>query len=124
MVVELASHGRRRVDNLDPVLRQGGGISDAGQHQQLRALEHARAQDDLGARPHLAVQPVLPVLDPNGALAFKDDASRLSMEFDAQVRTCRQDRLEIGPRGAAALPAPHGRLIGAQPFLVRAIEVL
>ena len=122
MVLQVLAHARKIVAHLDAVVTQMRRRADAGEHQELRRAEGARAQDDgpggAGARPPAPAA----ILDADGALAVEQQPENLRVGQDAEIGAAPR-RPQIGPRGAVP-PAPAlGGLHEADADLGRRIDV-
>ena len=65
---------------------------------------------------------VLAVFEADRALAVEDHPLRQRAHLDLEVGPLHR-RAQIGDGGAGAAPAAHGELIGADAFLLGAVEV-
>ena len=65
---------------------------------------------------------VLRVFEPDRALAVEEDALGERVHLDLEVRPFHR-RAQIGDRGRAAAHLAHGELIGADAFLLGAVEI-
>ena len=110
-------------DHVDAVLAQVGGRPDAGEHQQVRAVHRAAAEQHLarGGRRDLAA--TAPIGDAGGALALDDDAGgeRAGLHVEV-VPVARRLEVRLVDRPAAALVAGH--LVAAGALLLGAVEVV
>src|SRR5260370_42377316 len=73
VVLQVMADARERDIYRDFVCRQSLGITDAGQHQELRRVDDTSRQDDFPLCPRYTYTGLGPfqVLDPNGTLAFE-----------------------------------------------------
>ena len=124
MILQVLSDARQMVHRGDAVLLQGRRVADAGQHQELRRLERAGAQDHLAPRADLLRLVALPVFDADGALAVEQDARRVRLGLDAEVRPLAHEGMDVAARRAPALAVLLGHLIDAEAFLLGAVEVV
>ncbi len=110
-------------DDVDAVLAQVGGRADAGEHQQVRAVHRAAAEQHLagGRRGDLAAADA--VGHPDGALALDDDPGGERAGLDVEV-VAVAGGLEVGlvHRPAAAVVAGH--LVEPGALLLGAVEVV
>src|SRR5207248_419073 len=66
----------------------------------------------------------LPVLDAHRALALEQDAGRLRIGLDAQIRARSHEGMDIAARRAPAFAVLLGDLVDAQAFLFVGVEIL
>ncbi len=101
---------------------QGVGLADAGQHQELRRIDRAAAQDHFAPGAREAHRAAAGVFDPDCAPAFEYDAQRQAARQHAQVGT-PHGRPQIGAHRAPATAAQRGLVHRAEPFLPEAVHV-
>jgi hypothetical protein len=123
VVLQVLAHARQVVRDRHAHLAQMRRRPDAGEQQELRALQRARREDHLAPRGHLPRLAALPVLDAARAPVVEHDARRLRVRLDAQVRA-RSRRLQVADRGAAAPAVVGEELVVADAFLHAAVEVV
>ena len=97
------------------------GGADAGEHQQLRAADRARGEDDLGFGPGCLLLPAVQVGDTGGPAAFDDEPGGEGVGLDRQVVRLP---CQVGVGGTAAPPVALGHLIETDPVLARPVEVV
>jgi hypothetical protein len=95
---------------------------DARQHQQLRRLQRARAQQHFAAGLQRAACPALLQFDANGAAAVHQHAGHLGLGHHLQVGPLAVGR-EVGLRCTETFTALVRDLVGADAFLRGAVEV-
>ena len=123
MVGQVGAYPRAVRDHPDVVIAQVVGRADAGQHQQLRAVDGAAAQDDLGIRPGDVLSAALQIAHPDRVPALDEHRGGERIGLDRQIRPVL-GRMQVGVRRRAAPAVLLGDLIEADPVLVRAVEVL
>ena len=122
MVLEIRADAGQVVDDCDAVLLQLPGRADAGEHQKLRRVDRAAAQDDFAPRLDGADRIALPVFQAADAPALKQQAGRHCIGRDGEIGAPRR-RLQIGVRGAPA-PAPVNRHVHRpEAFLPVAVHI-
>ena len=122
MVLQIVADAGRVEHDLDAVLLQQVGRSDARELQQLRRVVRAAGNEDFLARPRRAHAAFLLVFDRLGATAFEQDALRQRRGLDVQI-AARFRRTQIGERRAGAAAAPCRGLEKSRAFLGRAVEI-
>ena len=73
VVLQVLADTRQVVYHVDAERLQFACVADAGQLQQLRAVDGAAAQDDLGGFDALGCAEPVPIVDPDRALALEHD---------------------------------------------------
>ncbi|MNO89958.1 hypothetical protein D3C76_814570 [compost metagenome] len=123
VVLQVLADAGQFVAHGDAVGADLGLRADPGQHQQLRAAEGAGAQQHLAARLQLHALALDRHLHAGGALALQDDALGAGAGHHGEVAVQLADRLEEGRGGAPAAAVADGHVIGADAFLLGAVEV-
>ena len=96
---------------------------DAGQHQQLRRVDGAAAQDDFARGGRGADLAVAPEPHADGAPAFEQDLLGQRPGDDAQIGALHR-RAQIADGGRAAPAIARRRLVVADAVLARAVEIV
>ena len=99
------------------------GIPDAGQHQQLRRIDHAAGENDLARGVSGVRRAALHIFYADRARALKRDASGQRLDLQREIRS-RERGPHVGDRGAAAVAAADGRLQPAETLLLLRVVVL
>ena len=123
VVAEVLADRRLVEDHLDFAHRQVLGRADAGEHQQLRRVVGAAAEDHLALGAVLLDLPELRGRDPDRPVALEQDPVDLRVGHHGQVRPLHR-RVQVGDGGAGAHPAALGHLVHPDPVLLGAVEVL
>ena len=114
----------RQLDlGVDAVLGEMGRRADARQHQQVRAVDRAAAEQHLPRGRHRVLATGLPEGHPGGAVARDLDLRREGAGLDREVRP-RPRRLEVGLVGRPAAAALAGDLVETSTFLLGSVEVV
>ena len=97
-------------------------IADAREHQELRRVDDAAAQNHFapGVRRHRLA--VLYIFDAGRALAVENKPRHQRIDFDVQI-VARQRRAQIGVGSAAAAAVAHRHLPDAKTFLLGAVVI-
>ena len=82
----LADAGQRHLDR-DVVCGEFGRIADAGQHQQLRRVDDAAADNHLALGMRGDGGAMFGVFDACRALAVENDLVGMGVDFDGEVRS-------------------------------------
>ncbi len=98
------------------------GRADAGQQQQLRRADRARADDHLAEGVRLGQFPVAQVADAGTAAVPHQQPGDQAARLDGQVRAV-PGRDQVGVGRADPLPAIDGQVDPGRPFVRRAAEV-
>ena len=122
VVGEVLAHRGLVEQDVDLAQHQVLGRADAGEHQQLRRVVGAGAQDHLALGAELLDLPELGRDDADGAGALEQDAVRVHVRHHREVRP-PHGRVQIGDRRAGAHPAAHRHLVGPEAVLFGAVEV-
>ncbi len=110
-------------DDLDLEVLELGGTAEAGEHQELRRVVGAPADD------HLALRAVHEHLrqshahDADRALALEQQRESVHVGLDGEVGTVHHG-VEVRHGGARPRAVPVGHLVPADAVLLRAVEVL
>ena len=114
----------RQIDHRrDPAGAQMRRRPDARQHEQLRRVERAGAQDHLAGRPRPANIAARPhELDPDRARALDQHAGDVDAGLDLEVAPSPR-RPQIGPRRGGAPAVPDRVLAAPEAFLMRPVVV-
>ncbi len=123
VVLEVLADARQVGDHRDAVLAQERGGPEAGQLQELRRLDRARAQQHLARCAHRGLRAVTPIADAHRAPPLELDAGRAGTGLDRQVGPPARG-LEIRGRRRAAQAVARRQLEVAGAVLPRAVEVV
>ena len=117
------AHAGQVGDDVDAVLARWAAGPDAGEHQQLRAVDRAAAEQHLARRRGRDLAAAGAVGHPGGAAALDHDAGGERAGLDVEVLAVAH-RLEVGlvDRPAATLVAGH--LVEPGALLLGAVEVV
>src|SRR6476620_898129 len=99
------------------------GVADAGQHEQLRRLQSAAADDDLACRGHPLNLVAALIFSASGAAILEKDAPRRRSGDDMQVRT-RHVRMDVGAGRATPLAVLLRHLVRTDTLLSVAVEIV
>ena len=124
MVLKILADAGRIEDDFDAGLAQMRRRTNARQHQDLRRLQRAGAEDDFTAGAQLADSVILLVFDADGAAALEQNFSHARAAFDPQIIAPPDMGLKIGARRAPALAIFLSQLIDAEAFLILAVEIV
>ena len=122
VVLEVLADLGAVVHHRDAELLQALGGADARELQQLRRIDRAAREDDLG-RALGAGDAALAVLDADRAPALEDDARGERLGLHAQVRALHR-RTQVADRGAHPPAVLRGGLVVARALLALAVEVV
>jgi hypothetical protein len=113
--------GQIKLD-LNAVLPQFLGMTDARQHQQMWRVERPAAQDNFAGGPGVFQDTSTKVLKADGAIVLNDDLHRCGVGLNGEVRAslCR---LQKSARSAASLTVSDGGLVETATMLACTIEV-
>src|SRR5689334_10979142 len=106
MIEQVAADVRGLHDRRDAVLAELVAITHAGEHQQLRGVDRATAQQYLAPRPRHLPASVLVELDADGTLTLEQHLCRHGTCQQGQVRPLErrpQVRIRCTPPRTAAL---------------------
>ena len=117
----LADSGQIR-DQRNVVPGEFGSRPDAREHQELRGVDGASGDDDLGSRPRLSLLRAHAIAYSHRAAAFDQDLASQRVGDDGEVGTSLRGA-QIGRRGTGAPAAADGRLNARHPLLHRAVIV-
>ena len=123
MIAEVATDPAEVGVDVDPHFDQVLGRADAGQHQQLRAVDRAAGQDDLGVGPRALELAVVQVAHPGRLAALDDHLRDQGVGVDGEVRP-GHGGVQVRGGGRAALAVPLGELVPAHAILARSVEVV
>ena len=123
MILEIAADTAQRNGWSDADCSQVIRIADAGQHQKLRRIDSAPAQNDLALRNCGAALSIRHVFDTGSALPLDQHADRKRTRRDGQVASS-QHRMEVGACRSVAQACSNGPLRPAEPMLLRAIVIV
>ena len=123
MVLQVAAHGWRVTNHVDPVLLQVGCRTDAGYHHDLGRIERTGRQDHAAPRSQDLAPPALPDRDACDLAAFDDQLVDQRLRADFKVGHIPQ-RLDIGTRGRPAFTIALRHLINPETILTLAVEIL
>jgi hypothetical protein len=122
VILQIAAHRRAVEHHFDPVRLKVIGRTDAGEHQDLRGIERARAQHHAAPRQQRLGRAAAPDLHAGHAPAF--DHQLFDQRVGAHIEIARPaDRLDIGAGGGPAFALALGDLIEAEAVLPLAVEV-
>ncbi len=107
----------------DPVRLELVGDPDPGQHQDLRGVVGAGAQDHLALGAQLRQHVGALELHADGALAVEQDPRAQRVGDHGQVGALHGG-MQVGHRGAAAHPGTLGELVVTHTALLRPVEVV
>src|SRR5213076_1803223 len=107
---QVLSYRRPVEDRLDQAGREVVGRPDPGQHQQLRGVVGAAAEDHLALGLEAQELAVARALDADGARSLDDNALDLESGLDRQVRALRR-RMQVRDGRAATPPVALGQLV-------------
>ena len=122
VVLQVLADAGQRYFHGDAVGAQFVRIADARQHQKLRRVDDAAAQDDFFPGVRGDVLAVLDIVDAGGALAVERDFRHQRAGFDGEV-VSRQSRPQISVGCAATAAVFHRHLPGAETFLLGAVVI-
>jgi len=123
MVLQVGAHAAARHHGVDPVPAQLGLRPDARQHQQLRRVDGAPAQDHFARGPMAERRAPLRAGHADGALPVEEEALDHRTGAHGQVRS-RPCRIEVGHCGGTACAVALGDLVQADAELRCAVEVV
>ena len=123
MVVEVLADPGQVGDDRDLESAQHRTGPHPGEHEQLRRVVGAAAEDDLAPGPELERLAEPCAADADGAATLDEHAVDLDVGLDGDVGTLRRG-MQIGDRGAAAAAATLGDLVEAGAVLLGAVEVV
>src|SRR5580704_1867616 len=121
MILEVVADGKID-DGLDAHGAQMRRWPNSRQHQQLRTVEGATAEDDLTVRVSAFLGAPADVLDSNRRSPFQDQPGGVRRQRDMEV-TATSRGLQISGGGRGAPPIPDRVLDPGKPFLVLAVGV-
>ena len=95
VVLQVLAHAGQVVQHRNSVTADFLFRPDPRQHQQLRRVEDAPRQQHLAGRAHLVILTLLPVRNPDRALAFHHDLGRMGAGDHRQIAAAFLDRVQI-----------------------------
>ena len=122
MVIQMIPHIRIVAQHRQAQPRQQRPRPDARQLQKLRRIDGPARQDHLGPRPDNPQRPALPHLHPHGPTVLDHDPRHLGLGHHRQIAPPHR-RAQKRARRRIAPPVLHRQLIGADPFLLRPVEI-
>ena len=123
VVLQVGTHAGQLDPGLDADGAQLLGVADAGQLQQLGAVERAAAQDHLSRR-HRPAQPApAGVVDARTTVALHPQAGDEGEGLDVEVGPVH-DRVEVGPGGRQPAAAVHVAVDLGEALLAVAVDVV
>ena len=123
MVAEVRADAAAVRHHVDAHLDQVLGRADTGQHQQLRTVDRAAGQDDLGVGADGHGLAVVQVAHAGGLAALDDHLGDQGVGVDGQVRP-GHGGVQVGGGRRAPLALPLGQLVPAHAVLARPVEVV
>jgi hypothetical protein len=123
MVAQVGADARVVRQHVDAHLDQVIGRADAGQHQQLRAVDRAAGHDDLGVGLGRLGLAATQVAHPGGLAALDDDLGDQGAGEHGEVRP-GQGGVQVGGGGRAPPAVPLSQLVPADAVLTRSVEVV
>ena len=123
MVLQIGADPGDVTHHRDAELLRQGSRPDPRQLQELRRAVDAAADDDLALCPRDMRHAITQKLDPARPAVLDEEARRVSLGADRQVRTTAR-RAQIGGRRAPAPPAVGGVLEGPGAFLLAVVEIV
>ncbi len=124
MILQIPADARQVMAHGNAVPRQRRAVADPRQHQQLRGLERAEAEDHLAPGTHLADLASAPIRHADRASAIKEQARGMGRGLDLQILAAVHERMNVAARCAPALAVLLGDLIDAEAFLLLAVEIV
>ncbi len=125
MVLEILADALQRMGHLHARRAQVVRIADAGQLQDVRRLHRAGAQQHLGVGiGRLRLRALADhIVDADDLALLDDDPGGARLDHGGQVGP-RQGRVQIGEGGAPAFAVLDGQGVGAEAFLLKAVEIV
>ncbi len=99
------------------------GGADAGEHENLRRIDRAGAQNDLASGTDLPECAALPILHADGAALLDDDTGDEGIGLDREIGPAFR-RIEERTYGAVAASVPDRAVGNAEAFGLRDIEIV
>src|SRR5690606_2164947 len=122
VVLQVGAHAGTIEQDVDAVPAQFGLRADARQHQQLRRVDRAAAEDHLAPGPVVERAAAFPAGHAGRAPAVEGDALDHGAGAHGEVRA-RPGGVEVSDRGGAARAVALGDLVQADAELRGAVEV-
>ncbi len=123
MILQISAYALTIRNDRDAVLAQQLRGADAGELQELRALDRASGEDHLACGLCDQCPAALPVLDSRGPRALEEDALGVGAGFHPQVRPAARG-LQVRHRAARAPAVSREELEVAHALLARPVEVV
>src|SRR5690348_1435199 len=123
MVLQALADPGQVLHERDPERRQMLLRPDPRQHQELRRVDGAAAQDDLASGACFELPAAPPERDADGAAALEEDLVAERLGHDLQIAPLHR-RPQIPDCGRAAPAVARCRLVVAGPVLTRAVEIV
>ena len=122
MVLQILADAGQRRFHVMPWARELVRIADARQHQKLRRVDDAAAEDHFSFRMRGDGFAATDIFDAGGAAAVEHDLRRQRVDLDGEVVAPKR-RPQIGVGRAAAAAVLHRHLPDAKTFLLRAVII-
>ena len=122
VVVQVGTHARERDPDVDVVFAEVLGRADAREHQQLRRVHGAAAQDHLAAGSGGVLGAALRERDSRGAVTVELDPTGRRLQRHREVGA-GAGRLDVRLIGRPAAPALAGHLVQARALLLGPVEI-
>src|SRR3569833_3221469 len=106
MILEVPAYARQVAYDLDTALRQVGRRADSREHQQLRAVPRARAQDDLASASNPLTTLLRADFDASRDAIFYRDPPHRAVRHHLEVRSLSYG-IEECANGARASTGPE-----------------
>jgi len=122
VILEILADPAQRHPHRDAVMAERVRIADAREHQKLRRVDDAAAQDHFALGMRGESRSALDEFDACGAASVEHDAAHKRIRLDCEIGS-RQRRAQIGLGSAAAAAVLDRHLAGAEAFLLSAVEI-
>ena len=122
MVVQMVAHIRIVAQHRQAQPGQQRAGTDARQLQDLRRVDRPARQNHLGLRPDHAQRTAMQHLDPHGATGLDHHPRHLRLGHHLQIGPLHR-RAQKGARRRIAPAVLDRQLIGADPLLLRPVEI-
>ena len=123
VLLQVLADAGQRMHHVDALRPQLVRVADARQHQQLRRAIRAGREDDFAVGLDRRVFAVVVVGHADRALAFEFDGDDIGLGLHRQVLAALR-RTQVGHRRTAAPAIADGELVGAEAFVLLAVEVV